>query len=143
MNANRRGTNHFAGGRVLLRRGETALQMQWARTSVVVETIGGVGLLLRFHDDGAGTQSMHRTAGDVNHFSLIDVDPVEQLFGAILMDGLLELRGRHAGLQAESDLRSRFSVGYVPTFGFPPGLAKTLRSGVVGVHLDGKLLFGK
>src|SRR5208337_2178113 len=115
---------HFTGGSALLDRGEAALQMQRAPASVVVETIRGVGLLLRLHDDGPRSQRMHRAAGNVNHLALIDVDPVKQLFGAPFVDALLELSARNAGLQSERNLRSRLGVGHVPAFVFAPGLAE-------------------
>src|ERR1022692_4327656 len=92
--------------------------MQRARASVVVETIGGVGLLLRLHYDGAWSQRMHRATSHVNHLALINIDPVEQLFRALVMDGLLELSQSNAGFQA-------------------------LSGGVVGVHLDRELFLGK
>src|SRR5208282_2921686 len=117
--------------------------MERTRASVVVKAIGGVGLLLRLDDYGAWSQRVHRSAGYVNHFALIDVDPVEQLFRTIFLDGLLELSHGNTGLQSKSDLRSGFGVGYVPAFGLAPGLAEALRGSVVGVHLDGKLFFGK
>src|SRR5208282_2233342 len=101
VNGDRRGADRFAGGSALLDRGEAALQMQRAWAPIVVETIRGVGLLLRLHDDRPWSQSVHRAAGYVNHLALIDVDPVEQLFRALVMDGLLELRHRNAGLQAQ------------------------------------------
>src|SRR5271169_5545640 len=112
--------------------------MERAWASVVVEAVGGVGLLLRFDDYGAWSQSVHRPAGYVDHFSLIDIDPVEQLFRALFVAGLFELSHGNAGLQSERDLRSGFSVGYVPAFGLAPGLAEALRGGVVEVHLDGE-----
>src|ERR1035441_6579810 len=117
--------------------------MQRARASVVVETIGGVGLLLRLHYDGAWSQRMHRATGHVNHLALINIDPVEQLFRALVMDGLLELSQSNAGLQVQGDLRSRLGMGHVPAFGFAPGLAEALSGGVVGVHLDRELFLGK
>src|SRR5208282_6936350 len=78
-NGNGSGANHFAGGSTLFDRGEAPLQMQRAGASVVVETIRGVGLLLRLHDYGAGSERMHRAGSYVNHLALIDVDPVELL----------------------------------------------------------------
>src|SRR5208282_6798342 len=100
--------------------------MERARAAVVVEAVGGVGLLLRLDNHRAWSQRVHRASGYVNHFALIDVDPVEQLFRSLFLDGLLELSRGNAGLQSESDLRSWFSVGVVPAFGFAPGFAETL-----------------
>src|SRR5258708_20308729 len=96
--------------------------MQRARASIVVETVGGVGLLLCLHNDGARSQRMHRASGYINHLALVDVDPVEQLFRALVVDALLELSARYAGLQSERDLRSCLVLGHVPPFGFPPRL---------------------
>src|SRR5664279_244106 len=99
--------------------------MQRARASVVVEAIGGVGLLLRLHDDGAWSERVYSTASYINHLALIDIDPVEQIFGTIFLDALLELSHRNSGLQTERDLRSGLGMGYVPAFGLAPGLAET------------------
>src|ERR1035441_2247467 len=101
--------------------------MQRARASVVVETIGGVGLLLRLHYDGAWSQRMHRATGHVNHLALINIDPVEQLFRALVMDGLLELSQSNAGLQAHGAMRSR-CAGWraaVPTSSEPNSLLRS------------------
>src|SRR5208282_3915465 len=117
--------------------------MERTRASVVVEAVGGVRLLLRFDYYGAWSQRVHRAGSQVDHFALIDVDPVEEFFGALFMDRLLELRDGNAGLQSESDLRSGLGMGYVPAFGFAPGLAETLRGGVVGVNLDGEFFLGE
>src|ERR1035437_3756166 len=143
VDTNRRGADHFAGGSALLDRGEATLQMQRARAAVVVETICCIGLLLRLHNDGPRSQRMYRAAGNVNHLALVDVDPVKQLFRALVMDALLELSARNAGLQSESDLRSGLGMGYVPAFGFAPGLAEALRGFVVGVYLDREFVRGK
>src|SRR5882762_6583937 len=105
--------------------------MQRSRATVVVETIRGIGLLLRLHDHGARSQRMHRAGGDVNHLALVNIDPVKQLFRALVMDGLLKLSARDAGLQSERDLRSRLGMRHVPAFGLAPGLAETLRGFVV------------
>src|ERR1700675_3404961 len=106
--------------------------MQRARASVVVETIRGIRLLLRLHDDGARSKRMHRAAGNVNHFALIDVDPVEELFRALVMDALFKLSAGDAGLQSERNLRSGLGMCHVPAFGFAPRLAEALCGGVVG-----------
>ena len=117
--------------------------MQRASASVVVETIRGVGLLLRLHYDGARPQRMHRAAGHVNHLALIDVDPIEQLFRAIFLDALRELSHGNAGLQAQGNLRSGLGMRHIPAFGFAPGLAEALRDCVVGMYLDRKLFLRK
>src|ERR1022692_4301316 len=143
VNIDGRGADHFAGVSVLFDRGEATLQMQRTWASIVVETIRGVGLLLRLHNYCAWSERVYRAAGYVNHLALIDVNPVEQVFGAILVDGLFELSRSNARLQAERDLRSWLSMGHVPAFGFTPRLAEALRGGVVGVHLDREFFFGK
>jgi hypothetical protein len=79
---------------------------------------------------------MHGAGGYVNHFALVDVDPVEQVLGGLIMDSFFELRHGDAGLQSEADLRAGLGVGHVPAFGFAPGLTEALRSSVVGVDLD-------
>ena len=117
--------------------------MQRTRASVVVKAVSGVGLLLRLDDYRARPQRMHRAASHVNHLALIDVDPVEQFFGAILLDGLPELPHGDAGLQTERDLRSGLSVGDVPALSFAPRIAEPLRRGVVGVNLHREFFLGK
>src|SRR6266478_7330574 len=97
INAYGRGSNHFAGGDALLDCGEAALQMQRARASVVVETIRGIGLLLRLHHDGARSQRVHGASCYIDHLALIHVDPIEQFFRMLFIDSLLELSACDAG----------------------------------------------
>src|SRR5580700_7985668 len=121
--------------------------MQWAGASVVVETVGGVGLLLCLDDDRTGPEGVHGAAGNINHFTLKDINPVEKLFswavGAIVVDGLRELLARDPRLQAERNLRSGPGVGNVPTFSLTPRLAEALRGLVVGMNLHRKFFLGK
>ncbi len=143
VDSHRRGADHFASSGALLDRGEAALEMQRARASIIVETIRRVGLLLRLHDDGARPQCMHRAASNVNHFALVDIDPVEQFLSALFMDALLEIRARDAGFQSKRDLRPGLGVRHVPAFSFAPRPAKALSRRVVRMNLYRKFLLGK
>src|SRR5204862_3456086 len=99
-------------------------------------TVGGVGLLLGCDDYRSRAQRMHGTGRYVDHFTRLDVDPVQQLFGALVMNRLLELFAGNPRLQAESDLSTRPGVRHVPTLGLPPRLPSAAGSFIVGMHLD-------
>ena len=65
-----------------------------AAASVIIQAVGCVGLLLDSTIIEPGPKRMHRSSGNINHFAGINVDPVEQLFGAVFLNCLLELRAR-------------------------------------------------
>src|SRR5580765_1971262 len=100
--------------------------MQFARTPVVIKTIRRVGLLLSFDQHRASADGMYRSARDIDHLALIDVDPVQQFFSPLFANRLLELRGSDASLQSQSDLRTGLGMGHVPALCLPPRLAETL-----------------
>src|ERR1700721_2296045 len=110
--------------------------MKRAGASVVVEAIRSVGLLLRLDDYNSRAECMDRSAGDVNHFALIDVNPVKQLLRAIFVYRLFELLSRHAGLQSQRNLRSGLGMSHVPAFSFAPRFAEALGGRVVRMHLN-------
>src|SRR5206468_12135544 len=117
--------------------------MQFARTPVVVKTVRSIRLLLSLDDNRSRAQAMHRSACNINHVSRVEVDPIQQFFGAILVNRLLKLRGGDTRLQAQSNLGTRLGMRHIPALRLSPGLSDADRLGVVGMHLDGELLVRK
>ena len=114
--------------------------MQFARTPVIIKAIGTIRLLLRLHQDGARAQRVHRSSGYVNHFARINIDPVQQLLGAFFRDGLLEGAGGDPRFEPHRYLRSRLGRGHIPALGLSPGLPRSLRLHIIGMHLHRELL---
>src|SRR5215831_4901506 len=106
--------------------------MQFPRTSVVVQSIRRVRLLLCLHDDRPWPKRMYSSASDVNHVALIYVDPVQQILGTLLVNRSFQLRRSHARLQAKSNLGARLSVSHIPALGLSPRLADTQGLLVIG-----------
>ena len=88
------GRTYFSRSNFQLHRSQSLFQMQFARTPVIIQTISCVRLLLCFDNHRARPQRMHRSAGNIDHVAGVDVDPVQQFFGAILVDRLLQLSVR-------------------------------------------------
>lgn len=86
---------------------------------------------------------MHSSPSDINHVAGRNLDPVEQFFGALRMDRLLELGAGCPRFQAEADLRIRPCMGNIPALGLSPRLADGPGVIVRGMHLDRQFLVGK
>src|SRR5580704_414715 len=97
--------------------------MQLARTTVVVQAIGRIRLLLRLHNDRAGAERVHGASGNVDHLSGKYVDPVQQLFGALLLDCLGKRLLRSSCLESQGDLSARLGMGHVPAFVLATGFS--------------------
>src|SRR5580704_12617257 len=104
INCQRRWAHDLAGSDFFFHGCEAIFEMQFARAPVVVKPVCAVGLLLSFDENGARAEGMNGTSGNVDHLAGVDVDPAQQLLGAILLDGLGELFARNAGLQSHRHL---------------------------------------
>ena len=68
-----------------------------------------------------------RATRHVNHFAGVDVDPVQQLFRPVLVNGFFQLGCGDTRFQTQGDLRSWLGMRDVPTLGFSPRLTDALR----------------
>src|ERR1051326_4330465 len=83
---------------------------------------------------------MNRAGIDVDHVSGMDVNPVQQVLGALLFDRALHLVTSRAWLQSQSNLRAGLGRQDVPALGFAAGLAEAPRTFIVGMNLHRELL---
>ena len=115
--------------------------MQFARTPVIVQAIRRVGLLLRFHDHRSRPQRVHRAAGNINHVAGKNIDPVQQFFGALLVDRLFQLlrASRPASGPAQS-ARPAWREPRTSTRSCPRAGPRAAACVIVGMHLHRKLL---
>src|SRR5579859_1712352 len=117
--------------------------MQFARTPVIIQAVGGVRLLLRLDDDRPRSERVHCAARDINHVARIDVDPVENFFGALLVNRFFQLRRGYTFFQAQSNLRAGLGMGDVPALRLAPRLAHAQSLRIIGVNLHRKFFVRK
>src|SRR5579863_9295878 len=86
---------------------------------------------------------MHGSASNINHFAGEDVDPVQQLLRALLLNRLLKLRMRNSWLQTQGDLRSRLGMSYIPALGLTTRFTDAAGGFIIGMNLHRELFMGK
>src|SRR5580700_3448384 len=83
---------------------------------------------------------MHRAPSHIDHFAGKNVDPVQQLLCAFMLNRLLEGLLRGSSLQPQRDFGTGLGVGNVPAFVLATGLTGAVGSRVIGMYLHRQFL---
>ncbi len=113
--------------------------VQFARASVIIETVGGVGILLCLDDDRSRPDGMHGSGIHVDHIALVDVNPVEQRLQANFRDGAFHLGLGDSGFKAQPHLRPRLGAQDIPALRLAACLTDLRRAFIIRMHLYRKL----
>src|SRR5689334_25399014 len=122
---------------------QSAVEVQLARTAIIVEAIGSVGILLCFQEDGAWPDCVHCARIDVDHVAYLYGNPVQKLLHVLGMDRGFNLSPIYSWLESESNGRFWSGGEHVPTFSFSARLADLFRAFVIGMNLHREALFRK
>ncbi len=120
--------------------GQTAVDMQLTRATVVVQPVGDVGGLLRFQQNDTGTDGVNGASVDEDHVAFLDRNLLDHGFQRVIGDGLPH--GLHATARLEPERHGRAWLGIedIPAFRFATRLSDLLGERVVRVYLHRKLV---
>lgn len=128
---------HNVGSTLQVQRAELPVRPPAA---VVVDTEGGVGVLLDLGDQGAGADGMDRAGQDGKDIALLDRDAVEHLADAAVL-GTAEhfVPGQPLG-EAEIQKGLGYTVDDVPHLGLAALALFWQGAAIRGMHLNGQIL---
>ena len=122
---------------------QAIIQMQFARSSIVVEPVGDVFILLHLDQGDAAADGVDRAGGYVVEASASDRLPVDHLFDRSVERGGPKGVGADFARQADAEARIPFRLQHMPAFGFAASKPPSLRLSVIGMDLDRQPLAGE
>ncbi len=90
------------------------VQMEFTRTTVVVQTISNIGILLYFDERNTCTDGMDSTRRYVEEIAFLDRMPHEQIFNRAVYCGSYQCFSVNWDLEAGRELRLRFRINDKP-----------------------------
>lgn len=115
------------------------IEMQFARTPIIIEPIGHVVVLLDFHQRHPASNRMHRSRGYIIEAAPLDRFPFHQRLDASIQRGIAQFLARQILYGADTKLGIGRGIQYIPAFGFSAGHPVLPGLFVVRVDLNGQL----
>ncbi|KXU29271.1 hypothetical protein A0J57_24335 [Sphingobium sp. 22B] len=94
----------------------TPVEMQFARTPIIIEPISHVIILLNFHQHHAAAYRMHCSGGYLVEAARLYGFPLHQCFNAAVMSGGAQFLGRKIPTHADTEPRIRGCIQHIPAF---------------------------
>ena len=119
---------------------DTCIQMQFARTAIVIEPVGNVAVLLNLDQTDPGTDRMDRAGRNIEEIAGPDLVPFEQLLDRTVQCGGADLISTGTLEKPDSQRRAGIGRDHQPAF-FLALAAQSLRKSlrVRGMSLDREL----
>ena len=140
------GSSLSAVGRTKMDGLESLFEVQFAGLAIaaqaapVVDAVGQVAVLLNFGQHNPAADGMDGSGRNEHRRARLDGEPVQQGFDAAAGYGMSEGFAADRGVEAADQLAAGIGLEDVPHFGLADiGLAETFRTGIVRMHLDGRL----
>jgi len=119
------------------------IEMQLAATAVIEQSICNIGMLLDLAQRNSRADRVHRSSRNKECVAGRGIVPLEQVFDLTGFRRRPELFGSDWVAKPGGDLRPGFCREDVPHLGFAAAVVMLARVGVVGMHLNRKILRGE